>query len=108
VLSLELETFAARLLNMRGQLQITRQFSDVYQASVVAAAIGRGWSKQYSSKPECLTELCLLGLISSADQNEISHSEFNAEHRTMLFDASIIPIALVGADFVEITPAQVN
>ena len=104
---MELEQSILRHQTMRGHLLITHPVSNVYQASVVADVVGRGWSKQYSSKPECLSELRLLGLISMDDQDEVTQSDLNLQDQ-IEFDTSVIPIALVGADFVEMKPAKLN
>jgi hypothetical protein len=93
--------------NMDVRLIINQDPDEHYQAFVISLEAAAGWSKTYATKTECLTELCLLGVLTLSEEQDLMEIDFD-EDRMIVNRATVDPRELVESGYEVITLDRAN
>jgi hypothetical protein len=96
------------MLSMDARLLLCWHPTDIYQVCVLAPGFAWGWTKIYSSKQACITELQSIDLLTPDDVDVVLASDFEVKDRILFTNVNTDPEILEGAGFAERVPDVVN
>jgi hypothetical protein len=88
-------------MDMDVRVIIIAHADDSCQVSVLAQTSQRIWTKNYRYKRFCLDELIFTGLLTHEEKAEAQASGLDNRDRTFVVQATIEPMVLRAAEFVE-------